>query len=419
MSKTACIPVIAAALCVLGFGSTGAVAQDGGSGLPEWLQKELDREVKRRGKSRSVELFDGMLSSTVKAKEKIESVAYDWGEGFLVNFGSKNTPAECYAYDGDSNSATLLSNIAEVGIQNVLEANGASLKSRTIQSVIVDHVGAQPIMALEWFLIIEKAEGEQLAAQTKAAVAVIDKTSVACIHTEMGYSKSFLQMFVEFVENASTSTDDISPYYQELYLVQLNDQAVGFAKMDYVRDEEGDSRIVSVESSAFAADRSTLSTSDGYSYEWSTPQGGLINAYSANVENGELTMQLDLSRDENDIWGVKGNIQGKEYATELPDVSTIESGLRQIQTVRDVIGDAERTEGDLIAWIPDADPAALTRVTFNQDEDNMSGTLSLGPLVMKTKIAGDGTISEMASDLGGMTMTMTRVWSEGEVPPIE
>jgi hypothetical protein len=395
-------------------------AQEPAAGLPAWLQEKLDREVRRRGKKRKVTMLEGALTGQVKAKKKVESTQYEWGTYLTLDPGSQGAPMECYVFKDPNQPAKLLPTFSETTIAAVADANKATVDVREIQSVTVDHVDGRPYLLGQWLFTLKTEGGETAAGQAKVAAGLAGATTLSCTHSEIGYSSTFKSLFTELLASLEFTGEQQSPYYKELYMMSMAGQRVGFFQNQYELDADGDHQITLVESIALPLNSSTLSTSDGSTMEWVRPDGSLINSFSVDVENGEVTRNLSLDPIDEGNWKVEGTIQGKNYAATLEGVDVVQSNLAQIQVLRDVVADPQRQTGELVGWLPDADPGGLTRIAFSQNKDERSGTMQFGPLTMQIQIGKDGMMQSMDMDVGnGATATLERVWFDGEVQEID
>lgn len=216
-----------------------------------------------------------------------------------------------------------------------------------------------------------------------------------------------------------SNTEQTQPFYQETQLISVSEQTIGFATTSYTIDEDGDTMMIYEESSALPADASTLATTDAFLAEWSRPDGTMINSVVSDIENGERTQRLTLEVDDAGVWLINGDIQGKSFTSELPDIVDMPSTTLQQQLVRDIVSDPDRTSGDIVAWVPDVDPGALSTFVFTQGDDARSGTASIGPLNIQMQLAADGLVNRMDAELAGITLTSERVWFAGSVPELK
>ncbi len=420
--KRTFLPAAATAALVVAIGLAApapqAIAKETASELPAWLQESLSRETRRRGKKRTVSVLDGALETTVKSRSEITPENAEWGTYFTVDIGSGDANIECYVFSEPNEPAKLLNLMANQSMELIAQKNNSTLETKSVLSLSVDRVGAHPYMLVEWLYVLQTEGGEKRVGQSKVASAVIDQTVITCDHPELGYSDTFRQAFVDILTKAKVKNADSQAFFRELYFMEVQQQRVGFVRTRYALDADGDIQISASDAVAVAVDAATLATTDSYSAEWVRPDGTVINAYTNSVENGELTMELSFEPAEADGWIIDGEIQGKPFNTTLDGAARVESNLVQIQTIRDVIGSPERQTGTQVAWLPDANPAALTEIVFTQDGNDLKGTLGLGPMNMAVTLAKDGMLEEMNMDAGGATVRMERVWFDGSVPEL-
>ena len=73
------------------------------------------------------------------------------------------------------------------------------------------------------------------------------------------------------VRRLNSGSQAADPYYQEIYVLELNGLRAGFASITMSLDEEGDTRIDSTEATLVPISSTELATSDSKSVSWSIP----------------------------------------------------------------------------------------------------------------------------------------------------
>jgi len=321
---------------------------------------------------------------------------------------------ECWFFTDPIDIASSTAGIADAMIENQSEQYG-SVGLRNVLHVDAGEIDGSPFLALEWFYTVGKAP-EALVGLIKIRAAERDGTHVICAHSLPGYRQTFADGFAEVVRRLDSGSEAADPYYEEIYVFELNGLKAAFASMTMSRDEEGDTRIDTTEAMLIPISSTELATSDSTTVSWSTPDGYLINAMDSSVENGELTMDLSLQLDDEGAWVVDGSFSGKPISEQLGTEGDPVSALGEMLAVRHLLQEPDATSIDLVSWIPDADPAAFTHVTVARDPDSDAlgaASITMGPLKINGEFDDTGSMRHGTMNVGGVALVMERVFTAG------
>ncbi|MEM6513206.1 MAG: hypothetical protein AAF660_09345 [Pseudomonadota bacterium] len=397
-----CFALIAAALFV-----APAIAQD--DSLPRWMQKEMRKEV-RKVRYTDVTVLDGQFAFRVPNKLDT-SEAFEGGWYFASDIRA-GAPMECYLFYTEVDMASTLSNMADINIDTNAAANGAPLSTKRIYGIDAGQIDGSPYLSLEWLFTLGDG-AEKVAGFTKVRAAYVNDVLLACGHNSFGYRETFAGVFEEFVSSAKTPSRDMPSYYEEIFLQRIGDMNVGFTQTVFARDEEGDSRILSYTSTIAPAGIDAVSTSDSSTSTWSTADGAVINAFSADAENGELSNNLQLSRNDDGDWVSYGTYQGKEISYVIDGDIVPLSELGQMRQA-DELFDSETRQADMPVWLPSADPSTFITGVIEKSGNGREARLTLGPIGLDARFDEHGSISEASFAIGANTLQLERVWVYGE-----
>lgn len=404
-------PLIAGiALTVLSSGATVASAQQQPDSWPDWLREAMARETGDI-ESTPVALADGQYRFSI-AGRTAEPGAFDGGWYIQSDIGSDG-PLECYLITDSTDLATLIVNLADANIDAQAEAYGGPVANRDVYALDAGAIDGVPYLAIEWMYTIGEAP-KALLGLTKIRAASHGDVVQACSHNVVGYRESFRRAFEDFVRSINLPGNGPEPYYEEVTVQSLGEQRVGIAAASYTLDEAGDSKIETFMSSLVPIGPGALSYDDSSTISWSTPDGLLINTYTASSENGELVTNLEFARNGDGDWLVAGTFQNKEIEVVIDGTAEPLSEVGQMRVARTLFeGDA--AEAAFPVWVADADPTQILdgKIVREVSGDALSGRLLLGPLAFEAQFDDFGALAKAGMQMGATVVSIDRIWHRG------
>ncbi len=404
--------LIACAAAALPTKNVQAEYTRGTEGWPDWVTESMANEA-RKLKLRKVKLPDDTLSTRIPGKpDKPEAMEDGW---YFTSDIKAESPLECYIYMADLDMSWLANFLAETNIEAIGEAYG-TVDNRTIYHVDAGATSSYPYMALEWIYTVT-GETQTLVAFTKVRVAAKSGIALACTHNSIGYRETFATAFEDFVASTEYQDSAIPPYYEEIATMDINGLGFGVVYTSYTLDEDGDTEESAIESSLIPRAESSLMYSDSASYSYSTPDYELISARQVDVENGEITNDLTLQRNNDGDWLCSGSLQGgKPLETIIDGSQTPSSNRGMIAMARDLFDGDERS-ATVQVWIPTADPTRFLDATLTRDdaETERQGTIGIGPINLSGGFDESGNMIEAQMSVGPVTVDIRRVWSNGSI----
>ncbi len=379
-------------------------------GWPDWVSKSMQQE-KRKQKLRDVKMPDDTIRIKMPGKPDAPQAIEDgW---YFVSDIKAESPLECYVYTTSLDPSSLTNILAENNIGAMEDAYG-SVANRNIFHVDAGATNGTPYLALEWIYTVT-GETQTLVAFTKVRVAVKGDMAFACTHNAIGYRETFATAFEAFVANIEYEESGAQPYYEEIATLDINGLGTGVAYMSYTYDEDGDTEAYSVESMLVPASANSLMFNDSVSISYSTPDLALISSVQVDVENGEITNNLNLQRNEDDNWVSSGTLQGKQVETEIDGALLPITDRGMVALARDLFAE-EKQSADLNIWIPNADPtrfleASITRVDTTENQ----AIIVLGPMQISGQFDEFGHMVTGEVAAGPITINIERVWSKGSI----
>jgi len=379
-------------------------------GWPDWLVEAMEAESGKIKNAR-MEVEAGPYSFELPKKTTGPN-AFEGGWYFESDIGS-NTAVECYIMTDNIDLASFTNTMSQLNIDATVEANPGDLASLNLFTLDVGNLGGTPYFAVEWLYTVGEAPAAMVGF-TKVLTASNGEITQACSHNTIGYRESFQQVFETFVQSMQQPAAEDEPYYEELGLQKLDDQPVGFTHSSFTLDADGDTRIETVTASLFPVGPDALASSDSTDVTWSTPDGYTINSISASGENGELTTNLQLVRNDVGDWVVAGTFQGKELEEVIDGNIEPLTGVGEMQLARDLMA-GDDTSVAYPVWTTEVDPTRFLEAGIERDDAETDGqvVLTLGPLTMNGRLDATGSLEYGAMQMGASQLIFERVWLRG------
>lgn len=384
--------------------------------LPDWAIEELKRES-NVSSAQNLELGDDHKFSLL-AELNTEPV---WNEdvgywSFEVNHKG-DSPFECFVLTGDFEPLNRLVTLQEVVLGWYMR-EGITIESKAILRSGAHVQGNIPVAGLDSLYYMEE-EGESVIAMTQGQVAYQNEHTLGCVNADFGYRESFNTLFSELVESWELKSDEtLKPYFREVYIASLDGNSMGFVDLSYSKDSDGDTVFQGVSSFMISPDPSTITTSDNYDLEYSTPDGYLINAFSSEVADDQLEKSLSLNQAEEEGWVVEGKLNGKSVTFDISDDVYPRSSLGHYQINRALLKEEEGATVDYIAWVESADPSKFITTTLElnkKEADNNQIAVGMGPLKFNTIVNDAGSSTSFSFRMGDSQIGYRLEVSEGEV----
>jgi hypothetical protein len=369
-------------------------------------QQAFQREAEL-APSREVPLPDLGITFRVPTHAEVESTRGDDMEIVHFDIGTE-VPVMCQIHAG------------QMQLANYLLYHPARLSNepgRENQARRVAHVGSgaeagHAFLTLHWLYPVEGSFGV-----VKQAAANAYGHTIYCHHREPGYEKTFTRVFRTLLSTFFTQ-HAVDPYYAEIVEIRLGDRPIGFESMEMRRLLDGRSRIDYSQSWLLPRAPGALIPTDTHEISFSTEEGDLIQQNSIQVQGGRLAVRLALQQVGSSRWRVSGLYKAKEFGAEFDTERTLRSPLGASLDMRDeLIRRGSRASVSYHAWIPDSNPAGVSRiethVTGLRDDGFYTGTQSLGSTRAELVLDSDGSVVSAIIPVGPTTMTMRRVFVAG------
>ena len=379
---------------------------------PDWVHDSMKKES-RRLKYREVATPDNSVRTKLPGKPA-EPQAIEDGWYYTTEL-KPDVLIECYLLTSGRDLATFTNAVAEANI-DAMGSRYGTVDNRRVFHTDAGEIGGNPYLALEWLYTVE-ADSQVLVGFTKVRAAGKGDKAYACASNSIGYRETFSKVFAEFVNNAEVADPEPEPFYEEIARLNVNGIGPGIIYIAYSIDEDGDIRSEQADGSIFPVSPSTIMASDSYSISYSDPEGGMNNAFSITVENGEITSNMSLERNDADDWISGGTLQGKELSYEIDGTLNPVSEWHQLALARDLFAGEEQATSMLV-WVPEADPTRFITAGMTRDDTDVErqAQLTIGPLQMTGQFDEFGNLVTGDMVVGPAQMRVERIWSRGSLP---
>lgn len=386
----------------------GCATTGGGSDGQNPLQQAMAREATLAGSRHTVSAEDRFFTATVAASAAPAVAQHEGFYQLTVPIGGE-IPAECLLYRDALDSATTLRNL----INELLDG----FSTTRIAKIDAGTFGPLPYVYLEsLYLTDQKAAGV-----LKGIVVPVGDSTLACLHDEPGYSRTFVDMVGGLAGSLRIGDAESEAWkFQEILVWRLNDMNVGFTVNRVAHPDEGEIR--SVVETAVVLPRSVEETLtlDGYDVVFETEDGELVAGMYAEATSGELTLSVNIEKTAQHSYTVSGEFQGKAVNTRLePDAALVGPYRQYVDLVRAAHpGDGKPRPISVDAYVPSANPldtlAVEAQPTGQRVEDLPEYDMLFGGLKATSLIDSRGAKS-LTVRMGSLEMQLSRAWIEGQI----
>lgn len=385
--------------------------------LPKWLTDAMAREAPLPAAETltAVASADGWFQARVPGVVQHKVVLEEGSYSVAIELGGDVT-VHCEVMQDPRDLAALLAETAEISFREIARVNG-EVQFRGIDTSDAGAAGPHPYLAVQWIYRVLQG-GEQRVGAFKQFAADLGDAAVYCMHDELGYTQTFRTVTQTLARELRVLGKPVAqPYFREVNVLSLNGQRVGVASTTMVRDEDGDTRVMSKGAILVQRAPGQLMSQDTLEVQWVRPDGTLISASQVQVSEGRLTESMTLRQSEDGRWRASGTIAGKAVGFDLPGApdTNIAQALARRQMLAQDKPVGRSTEGrvwsslDLTRLLPTRSTvvAAVGDGAYAVREELGSFTLE-AVLDRKT-----GTMMKAKIPMGAMVLDIERILQQG------
>lgn len=332
-----------------------------------------------------------------------------------VDIGSLS-PVECFFYATDISPATSLKTITN----NLFDSKEiGKIKDRKTSFLSAGMVEGYPWLMLQTAFRVED-QGKNLLGNVKAIVGTKEVGNVICIHNEVGYQETFMNVFSDILksfEYPQVPKGDL--IYKSIVLVTIKNLPVGYTykfiglnQYRYLSWVEKGSLLIPVDDSNVAA-------LDDLALEFADKEGRLNYGLYKAEENGSTSHLIELSTLDYKNYVVKGAKEGKEVDKEFTLDKPIFSNAHVPALISKRFFKEDLKYFSVPVYSPDQKLDAPTLLRLKLEKTNPAGgivSFATGDLVHHAVVEKDGTEEALSFNVSDLKIEGKRIFKEGSYP---
>jgi hypothetical protein len=399
------IGMLVAGIHIAGLGGCASTGDAGKGNTP--LEKALARESVLE-ESYTVAAEDRFFSATVAGSASPKITPHEGFYQLSVPIGAE-IPAECLIYGDALDSAATL--------QSLLNELLADFPRNRILKIDAGTFEQLPYVYQESLYVTEQGAAGVL----KGIVIPIGMSTLACLHDEPGYSETFRQMvggLAGSLRIGAAAREDWA--FQEILVWQMSGMKVGYTVNSMGRTADG--AIKSIVETAVVIPRSAeeTMTHDGYDVVYENENGEVISGRYAEAESGELTLSIELERNQVGDYRVSGQFQGKDIDSWLDAAGNpVGPWYQYVELVRAANpDDGEPRPVSIDTYIPSANPLqtiALEAQPTGQRIDGLPEYALLFAGMKATSVIDDHGQQAVTVQMGPLELQLDRAYIHGRI----
>jgi len=294
----------------------------------------------------------------------------------------------------------------------VIKESAARVEYRRVAPAGVKLIGDSPAAFLE-ALYVTDVPGGKAAGGLKLAIHARPGRSLFCLHDELGYRQTFQQVASAFFNSFRAAKEAPDPAtYTEVSVIKLDDLPVGFHVMRLLPSEKPGERECDDRSSSFIPTSATdLMFEDSFNITRYNAKGQIAEDTFVEANQGELNLQLKLTRGNDGKYSYEGTVSGKKLNGALATPKGLTSLQQTAATLRKKLKGGGAFQDVVDEYHPSIDPTAVVPVTYAHAKGAppRQVTMKLGERVITTEVDDDGMRKSGGFELGKHKLTFDRL----------
>jgi len=391
-------------LVVAAFFGCASVSGDS-TGLLAMLEREAPASAMN-----PIEHPTGLFRATVPGRLLAALVDSDNSAFGQFDIGAE-TPVACHFFFDRVDLASTLVRSSDV-IVGLIAAEAGVEVQRAVERVDAGAIAGSPFLSLDWVFWIGTTGGE-----IKQRAANRFGRTVYCAHDSPGYAKSFERFFASLIETLEYPGERTpEAFYREVSVTSIGEQRVGVIEITFVRDHAGEVRAEKFSSALTASTANSVRANDAYQVEWSHPNGDLVNAHYAALDDGAVT-ELRLTPARGSGWSVAGRFRSRPLTARFESRGPLSSNLGEYLVYREVAAGGD--DFSLERWLPESDPTHATPFDFTRaghpGADGIPVGVRMGSLRVDLLLTEDGRLRAASMRIGEVELFADVVHREGAI----
>jgi hypothetical protein len=296
-------------------------------------------------------------------------------------------------------------------LYGVLKESAARVEYRQVTPAGVKLVAGWPAAFLD-ALYVADAPGGKAAGGLKLAIQTRGGRSLFCLHDEVGFKDTFQRVSTAFFESfQEPGKTQENATFTEVSIVKLDDTVVGYNVTVILPGEKPGERMRRDSSSNFVpTSPKDVMFEDTFNITHYNAKGQIADDTFIEASQGELTMQLKLSRGDDGKYSYDGKINGKPVQGKLATPKGLTTTEQTAATLRKKLKAGGAFSETVDEYHPSIDPTAVVAVTYAHAKDAppRQVTSKLGERVVTGEVDDDGIMKNGWFGLGKRKITIER-----------
>jgi hypothetical protein len=301
-------------------------------------------------------------------------------------------------------------------LYGVIKASSAQVEYREVTPAGVKLLAGFPAAFLN-ALYVTDVPGGKAAGGLKLAIHARSDRTLLCVHDELGYRETFQRVssaFFETFKEAKPPKDNAT--YTDISIVKLDDLPVGFGVTQLVPGPKPGERERHDSSSSFLpTSPKDVIFEDTFNITRYDKKGQIISDTFVEATQGEVNMQLTLTRSEDGKYTYDGKISGKAVQGALATPKGLTTSFQTAATLRKKLKAGSAFQDTIDEYHPSVDPTAVVAVTYAHAKGAPARqvTMKMGERVVTSEMDDDGMARIGTFDLGKRKLTIERLRVDG------
>lgn len=319
--------------------------------ITQYMQREISVSTKHAIKSEDDYFkLEVMGKGQVEISKSEENFYYlSWPIGTLV-------PMECYLYKERIDSAGSIKNMIETITKSADQKGYTNFKAG-----VVDHT---PFLWTDTFYS-GTFQDKKVISLLKVAIAALPENSFACVHNELGYSKTFGEIFQYSLKNLKIKNNQSeygTPKYNEVSLISFDNIPLGYTQ-NLIYNIQSKNLHFEFESTVFPKSLNEINFSDNVIIKTSDQEGIVHEASYVSVVNGEMLHQIALEKESKSF---NYNMKGTNKTNKVENILKTQNGIfdfyKEAQIRKDSIVKYKKFQ--ISEYVPSLDHNNLTPIDY-------------------------------------------------------
>lgn len=325
--------------------------------------------------------------------------------------------ADCEILNTDIDVGALLRATARTTFSDVIEKAQGKIEKRVVEHIDAGVAGTTPYLGVVWLYRVNDGKGAKLGALRQYAASKSGH-GIYCALNDLGYAKTFEKVVHALIDSLKTTDDQEAPYYSEVSVATVRETRLGYSELKMHRDNDGDTKCVDTTVLLTTTGSEALQSRDTVHVEWIRPDGTLINGKRIISDNGELEMDLALTKGDGASWRVEGKFKGKDVkeniAGGVPSTWLSQTNLLHTLLAKEKQVGAEASGSQWLA----ADPGRFTdmsvKVLAAIDANTFSVRETVGSSTVDLVVdRATGQATHGVTQVGPVEMKFDRIYVQG------